>query len=121
MPGQESEDGVIEVSRRTLIVDLVRPYLVFIDDAPVGRLWARQTRRYTVRPGRHIVRLCVQASTADSGDVVVEVAPASLRRLRTRRKGLGTLLSMPGIMLQQAAAPGSELPGGPWIVLSQDP
>lgn len=120
-PGMDPATGVIEVARRTLLVDLIRRYLVFIDDIPVGQLWARQTGRYPVRPGRHIVRLCVQGATADSGDVVIDVAPGAVRRLRTQGKGLGALLSMPGIMVQQAAAPGSEVPNSPWIVLIQDP
>lgn len=119
-PGEGSDHGLIVVARRTLLVDLMRRYLVFIDDAPVGQLWARQTGRYAVRPGRHTVRLCMQASTADSEEVAVEVTAGAVVRLRTLGKGLGTLLRVPGMMVQQAAAPGSELPHSPWIVLRLD-
>lgn len=51
--------AAITIARRTVLQDLVRRYAVFIDDKPVGYLWAFQTGSYEVSPGPHRVRLAM--------------------------------------------------------------
>ena len=119
-PGGEPGYGIIEVARRNWIQDAMLRYLVFIDDAPVGQLWTLQTGTYTVRPGRHEVRLCIQGRTAESGNVPVDVQAGSVRRLRTRGKGLKNFLGIWGTTLRQAAAPLDDSPQPPSIMLTVD-
>ena len=110
--------ATIEVARRTLVQHNARRYLVFIDDAPVGSLWAFQTGRYTVRSGWHEVRLSISGTTTESDTVAVDVPACSVRRLRTRGRR-GAFFAIPPALVRQArgtSAPDSR----PWIVLTVD-
>jgi len=79
-----------------MIQDLVRRYTVFIDDKPVGYLWAFQTGRYEVSPGAHRVRLAMPATgTASSDDVTVDVAAGEISALRTRGRGFRKNITLP--------------------------
>jgi len=115
--------GTIEVARRSVLQDNVRRYLVFIDEAPIGVLWAFRTGRYRVPAGRHSVRLSISLSSARSATLVVDVPPGGVRRLRTRGRGARNVARLPVDMVntQFALAKGAPFPDrGPWIVLTPD-
>ena len=78
----DPDSGVITVSRRTVVQDVLVPYVVMLDHRPVGRLWGWRTRRFVVPVGRHVVRLRGPRH-GSSSDVVVEVQPSQTIRLRT--------------------------------------
>jgi hypothetical protein len=88
--------GAITIARRTVLQDLVRRYVVFVDDNPVGYLWAFQTRSYEVTPGPHRVRLAMpNTGTASSDDVPVDVATGGNQKLRTRGRGFRNIITLP--------------------------
>jgi hypothetical protein len=122
LPHGDAGLGTIQVARRTLIQDNVRRYLVFVDDAPVGQLWPFQTGKYEVPAGRHQVRLSISGSTAESDEVVVDVTPGSVRRLRASGRGLRKNLTSPMAMFASAQGKLDTSPWykRPWIVLQVD-
>jgi hypothetical protein len=74
----------IWVSRRNLIQDFRRTYVVFIDGNPVGRVAPYRTGRFEVSPGWHRVWARLPKSgVACIGDVVLNVTPGEVRRVRT--------------------------------------
>lgn len=82
--GAVSGDGAIWVSRRNLVQDLTRRYVVFIDGDDVGRLSAYRTAKFEVSPGWHRVWARLPGTGgAAVGDVVVNVRPGEVRRVRT--------------------------------------
>lgn len=119
-PERTIRSTVIEVARRTVLQMNARRFLVFIDDAPVGTLWAFQTGRYFVQPGRHQVRLSISGSMAESNVVNVDVPPGSVRRLRTRGRNLANSLKWPVTMMNAAQGKAGDQSGQPAIVLTPD-
>jgi hypothetical protein len=112
----------LQVSRRTLLQDLVRCHVVLIDEERRGKLWAFQSGFYEVAPGRHVVRLApreaidYEPGKASSANIDVEVASGEIRRLRTRGRGkAGYLPSLRDIM-RLSFVP-SAMYRRPWIVL----
>ena len=90
------DSGTITIARRTILQDLVRRYTVFIDGQGVGHLSAFQTGRYEVSAGHHRVRLALSATgTASSDDVPVDVPAGAVCPLRTRGRGIQSLLTLP--------------------------
>lgn len=74
----------VQVSRRNLVQDLSRRYVVFIDGIKVGTVAPYRTAVFEVAPGWHRVwaRLPGTGDTA-LGDVVVNVKTGAVRRVRT--------------------------------------
>src|ERR1700722_8826619 len=93
--------SAISVSRRNLVQDFRRRYVVFIDGAPVGHLAPYRTSRFEVAPGQHRV-WARRPDTGDAaeGDVVVNIEPGEICRLSTtsrlRRLPFGELLRAVG-------------------------
>jgi hypothetical protein len=119
--------GTIRIIRRTIIQDLVRRYTVFIDDEPVGHLLAFQTGRYDVSAGPHRVRLAMPTTgTASSDDVLVDVPAGVVRSLRTRGRGLMSLLTLPIATAMAIRDRSRNQPfetrwyKRPWIILTPD-
>jgi hypothetical protein len=80
----ESEFGQIWVSRRNFIQDLTHRYLIYIDGNVVGELSCYRTARYEVPTGFHRVwAKRTNRNPAPVGDVVVNVLPGEVRRIRT--------------------------------------
>jgi hypothetical protein len=101
----ESEFGQIWVSRRNFIQDLTHRYLVYIDGTVVGELPSYRTAWYQVPAGFHRVWAKLpHRNPAPVGDVVVNVRPGEVRRVRTtsrlKRVSYGrvllSLLPIPG-------------------------
>jgi hypothetical protein len=96
--------AAISIARRTVIQDLLGRHTVFIDGQPRGRLWALQTGRYPVTPGRHRVRLGTHSFItllqnpigASSDELDVDVSAGETLALRTRGRGLSGPLSLRG-------------------------
>lgn len=76
--------AAIWVSKRNFTQDLSHRYVVFIDGEAVGTVAPYRTGQFEVRPGWHRVwaRLPDTGDTA-MGDVVINVKPGQVRRVRT--------------------------------------
>ena len=76
--------GQIWVSRRNFVQDLRHRYLVYIDGNVVGELPPYRTGRYQVPAGFHRVwARRTHMPDAILGDVVINVLPGEIRRVRT--------------------------------------
>ena len=119
-----SDSGVIVVQRRTLLQDAVRSYMVFVDRAPVGKIWAFQTKQYHVTPGIHTARLAIiNTGTASSDDVEVTVPEGGKVILRSINRGVLSILMLPLSQWAGSRALATHTPiksrfyKGPWIHL----
>lgn len=80
----DEDFGQIWVSRRNFVQDLRHRYLVYIDGNVVGELPPYRTGRYQVPPGFHRVwARRTNMPPAVLGDVVINVQPQQVRRVRT--------------------------------------
>jgi DivIVA domain-containing protein len=113
-----SGGSFIKVGRGTLVQDFARSYRVLIDDEPVGKLWACQSRTFEVAPGRHIVRT-VASGRSKSDPVEISVAAMTTRTLRTRSHGAKAWLGLFASGLRYFPAVGREdwSRMRPWIIL----
>lgn len=114
----------IVIKRRTVVQDLVRSYTVFIDGKPAGKLWAFQTGRYDVAPGKHTVRLAIVGTgTAASANIEIRTSEQAETVLRTVGRGVANFLKLPlslpaGVKAQLTGEPiDSRFYKGPWINL----
>jgi hypothetical protein len=80
----ETNYGQIWVSRRNFVQDIGHRYLVYIDGTPAGELPPYRTGRYQVAAGFHRVwARRTHSSNVAMGDVVINVQPGEVRRVRT--------------------------------------
>ena len=128
MTSNPDASSMIVIKRRTVLQDLVRSYTVFVDDSAVGKLWAFQSGRYRITPGKHRVRLAILGTgTASSADVEVTVPRNGEVVLRTCGRGAANTLMLPsslpaGAKAQITATPiRSRVYQGPWINLRVEP
>jgi DivIVA domain-containing protein len=76
--------SAIWVSRRNLVQDCSRRYVIFIDEIRVGAVAPYLTGRYDVTPGWHRVWARLPGTgDAAMGDVLINVKPGEVRRVRT--------------------------------------
>jgi hypothetical protein len=95
-PGDEPQAGSITIRRRNLVQDVVRSYTVFIDNTPVGKMWAFQTKTFAVAPGRHEVQLKIINTGRSCSDVfLVMVKPGDHIVFRTHSRGVKNVLTLP--------------------------
>jgi len=95
--------ATIVVKRRNVLQDAVRSYTVFIDGAPVGKLWAFQTKGFPVSPGRHEVQLRIVNTGRSCSEVLaVDAKPGDRLVFRTHFRGIKNFLTLP-----LAIAPGA--------------
>jgi hypothetical protein len=122
MTPMSSDSGVISVSRRTMIQDLVRRHVVIIDGQPRGHLRAFQTGSYPVSTGAHIVRLAPaeavdwEPGRSSSENVDVDVRAGETRYLRTTGRGRSGLMPTWRDVLAFRISPQGQY-RRPWIVL----
>jgi hypothetical protein len=119
--------GEIVVKRRNVLQDAVRSYTVFIDDKPVGKMWAFQTKSFEVSSGAHQLQLKIVHTGKSCSDIFpVEVAPEGRYVFRTHSRGLLNALKLPFALPGGAAALAndrkleSRFYEGPWIRLRQE-
>lgn len=114
------------VSRRTVLQDLARSYVVTIDGEPVGRLRAFQTSHLSVSPGVHRLRLTMPSTgSASSDDLIVDLAAGEIRTFRTQGRGFRSFITLPvagviAIIARVRRQPfETALYRRPWIVLRE--
>jgi hypothetical protein len=90
------EAGSVVIRRRNIVQDAVRSYAVFIDGVIVGKIWAFQTKVFTVVPGPHELQLKI-INTGKSCSAVFKIDVNSGSRLvfRTHARGLKNILMLP--------------------------
>ena len=112
-----AQSGVIHISRRLALQDLVRSHTVFIDESPRGKLWAMQRRDYPVPPGHHTLQLRIVGSgTSESAEFSFDLAAGETRVFRTKKLGWKKFFMAPfGILFPDRFAP------RPWIQMQMEP
>jgi len=114
--------GRIVIRRRNVFQDTARSYTVFIDEVVVGKIWAFQTKVFTVTPGSHELQLKIVNTGRSCSDVFqIEVAPKGTLVFKTHFRGLKNTLMLPLAMpeARRAFARGEQLHSKyyewPWI------
>ena len=97
--------GSIVIKRRNILQDAVRSYSVFIDGVVVGKIWAFQTKVFTVVPGHHELQLKIVNTGKSWSDVFrIDVVPGTHLVFRTHARGLKNALMFPFAVLAGAKA-----------------
>lgn len=103
--------GYVTLSRKTVIQDLARRYVVFIDGMRVGRIGPFQTKTFELTPGVHKLKLEVSLAS-NSGDIEISIAAGEKRTFVTRGHGFKQFSLIPlAIFMPDRFAP------RPWIRL----
>ena len=81
-------------------------YKVFLDDTIVGSIGPFSSKRFTLAPGKHVVRLAMPSTgRSSSDDIELEVAAGERWVARTvRRGGLLSFLKLPLALPEGAQA-----------------
>ncbi len=88
--------GSVVIKRRNILQDVVRSYAVFIDGVLVGKIWAFQTKEFTVVPGPHDLQLKIVNTGKSCSDVFkINVSPGIHLGFRTHARGLKNALTLP--------------------------
>ena len=99
MAGLSTEPGIlgsVVIKRRNILQDVVRSYAVFIDEAVVGKMWAFQTKVFTVAPGPHELQLKIVNTGKSCSEVFkIDVGPGDRLVFRTHARGLMNALKLP--------------------------
>jgi hypothetical protein len=122
--GADSSTAKIVVERRTWLQDAVRSYRVFVDGETVGRIWALQTKSFSITPGKHTFQLRIVATGRScSEEIEVDLAAGQTVYVRTVGRGFSENALLPFAMPAgaKALATGQEIQSryyrGPWIHL----
>jgi hypothetical protein len=98
--------GSVVIKRRNILQDAVRSYAVFIDGVIVGKVWAFQTKMFTVAPGPHELQVKIINTGKSCSDVFkIDVRPGSRLVFRTHARGLKNTLMLPFALPAGAKAP----------------
>jgi hypothetical protein len=85
---------VIEVYRKKRTRDILRSYRVIIDGREVGRLRRRQTGRYQVEPGHHLITIGIDWCSSE----VVGVELAEQESVRFSCEPAGSIIFARSVM-----------------------
>ena len=96
-PSTDPDDlGSVVIKRRNILQDVVRSYAVFIDGVIVGKIWAFQTKVFTVVLGPHELQLKIVNTGKSCSDVFkIDVSPGNRLVFRTHARGLKNALMLP--------------------------
>jgi hypothetical protein len=88
--------GSIVIKRRNILQDAVRSYAIFIDGVVVGKIWAVQTKVFTVVPGPHELQLKIIDTGKSCSDMFkLDVRPGNRLIFGTHARGLKSALMLP--------------------------
>jgi hypothetical protein len=86
----------VVIKRRNIVQYVVRSYAVVIDGLVVGKIWAFQTKGFTVAPERHELQLEIVNTGRSCSDVFkIDVNPGNRLVFRTHARGLKNTLMLP--------------------------
>ena len=87
-PSTDPDDlGSVVIKRRNILQDVVRSYAVFIDGVIVGKIWAFQTKVFTVVLGPHELQLKIVNTGKSCSDVFkINVSPGNRLVFRTHAR-----------------------------------